>query len=312
MPVPAPGHLLGMSMEEWTNPIIPNQEIDLTLQNCLLPSDLGWLDQVQLSQVSPRSDMSSIAQPHGYTIAASDLGSECDAPSVSSKSGLLLESPKDLTAGIVEKQSHLLGEEQWKHIQEEAVKHGQTYIPDRHMMQQYIRRYFRTFHRHQPFLHEPTWSPNTAAIPLVMSVCANGALYSLEYDIARNLFSLAVAMLKRQDHGLWVLQTLMPLTAFSAWSGKPEDLFQAVELQGRLILNLRHEWARVSESDNQAETWEKWLERESLKRYFNLTSPFTEIFTLVHEVSKLAYAYISICKSFFLRFYSDQFDGNRL
>lgn len=190
MPVPAPGHLLGMSMEEWTNPIIPNQEIDLTLQDCLLPSDLGWLDQIRLSQVSPKSDMSSIAQPHGYTIAASDSGSTGDAPSISSTSGLLLESPKDLDAVIFEKRSHVLGEEQWRHIQAEAVKHGQTSIPDRHMMQQYIRRYFRTFHRHQPFLHEPTWSPNTAAIPLVMSVCANGALYSLEYDIARSLFSV--------------------------------------------------------------------------------------------------------------------------
>lgn len=87
-----------MSMEEWTNPIIPNQEIDLTLQDCLLPSDLGWLDQIQLSQVSPKSDMSSIAQPHGYTIAASDSRSTGDAPSISSTSGLLLESPKDLDA----------------------------------------------------------------------------------------------------------------------------------------------------------------------------------------------------------------------
>lgn len=199
---------------------------------------------------------------------------------------------------IFEKRSHVLGEEQWRHIQAEAVKHGQTSIPDRHMMQQYIRRYFRTFHRHQPFLHEPTWSPNTAAIPLVMSVCANGALYSLEYDIARSLFSLAVAMLKREDHGIWVLQTLMPLTAFAAWSGKPEDIFQAVELQGRLILNLRYEWARVSESDDQVETWEKWLERESLKRYFDLTSPFTEILTPNHEVSKTSTCLLSHLQGF--------------
>lgn len=105
-------------------------------------------------------------------------------------------------------------------------------------------------------------------------------------------------MLKREDHGIWVLQTLMPLTAFAAWSGKPEDLFQAVELQGRLILNLRYEWARVSESDDQVETWEKWLERESLKRYFDLTSPFTEILTPNHEVSKTSTCLLSHLQGF--------------
>jgi hypothetical protein len=63
-----------------------------------------------------------------------------------------------------------------------------------------------------------------------------------------------------------------PRISFRQWNYR-EDWYWSCDMNGQGY-------------PNPTEAWENWLERESLKRYFNHNSPFTEIFTPTHEVLK--------------------------
>ena len=42
----------------------------------------------------------------------------------------------------------------------------------------WIRLYFRHFHKHGPVIHEATFNPTTAALPLVLAIMSVGAMVS--------------------------------------------------------------------------------------------------------------------------------------
>ena len=152
-------------------------------------------------------------------------------------------------------------------MQHEVNKFTNFVLPPRHNLFRFIQSYFKSFHRHQPFLHEPTWSPVEVPTPLVLAVCANGALYCLERDTAFSLYRAAVAMVKTDNQELWMLQTTMLLIAFAAWSGDNEDLRLALQLQSRLALDLPQMWARFGSTlDFSEQDWQTWRELESMKR----------------------------------------------
>ncbi|KAH6719294.1 hypothetical protein BKA61DRAFT_472893 [Leptodontidium sp. MPI-SDFR-AT-0119] len=50
----------------------------------------------------------------------------------------------------------------------------------------YIKLYFKHWHKHAPMIHEPTFNPCTAALPLVLSLMSLGGMYSKESeDVAK-------------------------------------------------------------------------------------------------------------------------------
>ncbi|KAK1850231.1 C2H2 transcription factor [Colletotrichum chrysophilum] len=156
----------------------------------------------------------------------------------------------------------------WRRMQLETRKTDPQYVlPSKDELSRFIARYFGSFHRHQPFLHEPTWSASRSPVMLVLAVCANGALYSLEQPTAFGLYKMAVQMTSLADEGIHALQTMMLLTAFAAWSGTKEDLRTALQFHGRLAFAIRQEWALLEYGEGAETTaWEAWLARESLKR----------------------------------------------
>lgn len=170
----------------------------------------------------------------------------------------------DLSPGSVSTTE--LSDEYHSLIQDRIAETSTFILPPRHALSGYISRYFTNFNRHQPLIHEPTWSPNEAPVPLVLAVCANGSVYSLEHAEAVELYRHALSMLLPTDSGVWVLQTMMLLTAFAAWSGDPEDLRSAIQLHGRLTLELRKEWMVPSIDPTNCSTWSHWIAEESRRR----------------------------------------------
>ncbi|KAH9232869.1 hypothetical protein K456DRAFT_336704 [Colletotrichum gloeosporioides 23] len=171
-------------------------------------------------------------------------------------------------------------------MQSETRKTDSQYVlPSKDELSRFIARYFGSFHRHQPFLHEPTWSASRSPVMLVLAVCANGALYSLERPTAFGLYKMAVQMTSLTDEGIHALQTMMLLTAFAAWSGTKEDLRTALQFHGRLAFAIRQEWA-LSEYGEGAETttWEAWLARESLKRVTFCIFTLMNLMTTAYDI----------------------------
>jgi hypothetical protein len=167
----------------------------------------------------------------------------------------------------VQPRSILLTDEHHKVMQHQVYDSTSVLLPSRSTLTRYIQAYFRTFHKHQPFLHEPSWSPITAPVPLVLAVCANGALYSLERDVAIRLHGAALAMLGTHEEGLWALQTKMLLIAFSAWDGDSENLRIVLQLQSRLTIDLRREWILFRpQIATPIKEWSAWIKIESMKR----------------------------------------------
>lgn len=159
-------------------------------------------------------------------------------------------------------------------MQSHISKTSQFALPSRHELSGYISRYFSNFNRHQPLIHEATWSPNEAPVPLVLAVCANGSVYSLEHSDAVELYRGSLSLLATTDSGIWALQTLMLLTAFASWSGNEEDLHTAIRLHGRMTLALRKEWISQVDDPTAQSDWRAWLEAETCRRLVTKPRPF--------------------------------------
>ncbi|KAH8692214.1 hypothetical protein BGW36DRAFT_464752 [Talaromyces proteolyticus] len=268
--------------DSWPNQPSPD-EVDLSLQNYFMPGNLSWLDSIQ-------SYVPAVSNPpiSGYSVSTGDeISSGTDSrysnPTPSSSCSLL-QSPttSGLPPGLLRGSALQFSGNRWDFIQQQARKYGTCNLPDPAVLCRFIHRYFKTFHQHQPFIHEPSWSPDTAEVSLVLAVCANGAVYSLEWDTASELHRLAVAMLDPEDHSLSALQTMMLLTAFSAWSADCSNIRTALQIHGRLALALRHEWARAGLTVDG--TWASWLQNESLRRVSYCIFTLMNLMTIAYDI----------------------------
>lgn len=226
----------------------PQNDADVSLQDYFMPGNLSWLDSMVPTVSNPPLSCVSTSTSTGENLPSGTDQSSCP----------LLQDPSFSSALQV-------GATRWNFMQQEARKYGDFALPDPAVLCRFIHRYFKTFHQHQPFIHEPSWSAETAEVHLVLAVCANGAVYSLERDTASELHRLALAMLNPDDYSLQALQTMMLLTAFSAWSADSSNLRTAFQIHGRLAIALRHQWNRAGSTTSDG-TWDSWVQKESLKR----------------------------------------------
>ncbi|KAK8081488.1 hypothetical protein PG996_000269 [Apiospora saccharicola] len=68
-------------------------------------------------------------------------------------------------------------------------------LPSRHALTRYVTSYFRGFHLHMPFLHQPTWAMHETAPELVLAVAAMGSQYCFEHRTSARLFRAGRAVL---------------------------------------------------------------------------------------------------------------------
>ncbi|KAJ3536491.1 hypothetical protein NM208_g6688 [Fusarium decemcellulare] len=78
---------------------------------------------------------------------------------------------------------------------------GNFQLPDISTLQHCLDRYIEVFHIHFPFLHLPTLELTTAPSPLILGICAIGALYRLERRLAASLCFMAERVLASLEMG---------------------------------------------------------------------------------------------------------------
>ncbi|OGM45298.1 hypothetical protein ABOM_006444 [Aspergillus bombycis] len=71
-------------------------------------------------------------------------------------------------------------------------------LQSRHTLTRYLGTYFSGFHRHLPFLHVPTFSPERCSVELVLAMTVIGAQSNFEYDNARMLFETSYAIVQER------------------------------------------------------------------------------------------------------------------
>ncbi|KAL3461030.1 hypothetical protein BJX64DRAFT_261938 [Aspergillus heterothallicus] len=257
-------------------------DIALSLAENLLPDDLFWLNQLQIPAMT--ADVYEVCDVLPQSTTEQSILSRPGSPPLQS---IPTEPVHTVEAGATAIPG--ISQERWNAIQERlsACGHNAS-LPSPFNLSQVVRRYFESFHRHQPFVHRATWSFETARTSLILAMATSGALYSLESEMAENLYQAAVASLKSEETGLWTLQTLMILTACQAWSGQPEHLQTALGFYGEMTILIRREWARVA-SASEFESWESWCERESLKRITYCIFTLMTLINIAYDVPSTVY-----------------------
>ncbi|KAL4871283.1 major facilitator superfamily domain-containing protein [Aspergillus spectabilis] len=261
---------------DWPHP--SQTDLAPSLSEGLLPDDLFWLHQLQDPDIIPPLQQvidELVPQIAGDTSILSRPGPP-PLENLRTEPAQQLETHTTIISGI--------SQVRWTSMQEELKSCGyEKALPSQFCVSKYARRYFDSFHRHQPFLHAATWSFEAARTALILAISASGALYSLESDAAESMYQAAVACLQYEEKGLWTLQTLMILMAYKAWSGKPEHLQTALGFYGETTLLVRREWARVS-SVPETVSWEAWFERELLKRVTYCVFTLTTLINIAYDI----------------------------
>lgn len=262
----------------------PYHDANANMQGYVMPSDMSWPDDMSGSDAIPDIDLSNIRElffPIVQPISAglADVPSQ-ELPSAENSGQSILSrlgsptpagghhlptAPKDRSDAA---RSFDIPEHYTQLVQQQVRQVSNIDLPRRATLARFVQAYFRTFHRHQPFLHEATWQPDTVAVPLFLAVCANGALYSLEIDIAFLLYRAAATMVEADDSNVSTLQTLMLVIAFAVWSGDEQEISLALRLQSRLTTLVPRCWTRYKKHQSSSiESWEEWLDLQGLRRY---------------------------------------------
>ncbi|KEF57368.1 uncharacterized protein A1O9_05285, partial [Exophiala aquamarina CBS 119918] len=131
-------------------------------------------------------------------------------------------------------------------------------------LQKCFRTFVDAFHVHLPIFHLPTMDLERTPSPLVLAMCAIGALYRLERKVAALLYHKADQALSARTHrgsvvertpnlledwtmpvlghtnryreNLWSGQTRLLLTMFASFSGDPEVMSRAIAKIGEFSL----------------------------------------------------------------------------
>jgi hypothetical protein len=236
--------------------------VNPSIEDCFLPAELDWLDGGLIGPKDTETSTASISIPHTdgndkVQPALSKLSLSSQIYGIDGNGGLS-SIPAPLRSFVVSEGTRKL-------LQLDLQNHSQYTLPSAQIMTGYIERYFKTFHQHMPFLHQASWTPENAATPLILAICANGALYSLDAEVGRALHTAAVSSMTSISSGVCALQTTMLLIAFAAWSDEVKDLGLALKLRGGITLMLRQEWATNVEI-TQPMSWSNWIDAESKKR----------------------------------------------
>lgn len=169
-------------------------------------------------------------------------------------------------------------------------------LPTASLLQAFMNTYISSFHPHFPIFHLPTFKVNEAPNPLILSMCAIGALYRLERNTALILWEIAQQMsdfeaypatpLERRpsthsspsdairpvctprQRPLWVVQSKLLQSFFGSFSGDPVIVRRTYESLGLQANEYRLRMlALIPKMRRKKEpTWHEWVRRETSKR----------------------------------------------
>lgn len=184
-----------------------------------------------------------------------------------------------------------------------------TAIPKAKELERLIEAYIKCFHCHFPIVHFASLDFSTAPGPLILSICAIGALYRLERRRAVQFHNLASSALHSavSSHPsgstapaaarpLWVVQSCLLLSMYAAFSGQPAAVLSTVEKMGffKNEFHLKRNALQKGRQETSRLSWDEWILRESTKRLlcgifitsnlFSVTYGTTPLFSIEQDL----------------------------
>ncbi|KAE9574990.1 hypothetical protein CGMCC3_g8819 [Colletotrichum fructicola] len=173
-------------------------------------------------------------------------------------------------------------------------------IPAAKFLRSCLSSYITCFHIHFPLIHIQTLELNQVPSPLILAICAIGALYRLDRRRARMMYNLAKqssgdiknplpadgrAVVK--DYALWTVQTRVLLSFFAIMSGDRELVNDTMRDNGFYTLVYSQARAAVAGDAPESDTmdWQLWIELESWKRLIGGIFIESTLTMVIYEVN---------------------------
>ncbi|CAI7657074.1 unnamed protein product [Penicillium glandicola] len=188
-----------------------------------------------------------------------------------------------------------------------------TAVPSATLIQNCLRGYFERFHVHHDLFHPHIFDLNRMASPLILAMCAIGALYRLDRKLSALLFCMAektldMLCLKRDGEAaspsfeaiatsslamqttsspkpLWELQTRVLLVFVATIGGQSALSRKAIDGIGFLACEYRNLASYICRDSSQAYvSWDHWIRRESKKRVLYAILTISDILNITFRV----------------------------
>ncbi|EXJ77119.1 hypothetical protein A1O3_10277 [Capronia epimyces CBS 606.96] len=187
-------------------------------------------------------------------------------------------------------------------------------LPSTTALRKCLRTYVDAFHVHMPIFHLHTMDLGSTPSPLVLVICAIGALYRLERKVAASLYLAAgqalCATVDRRGQApkkprfledwsqpsvekpasyqqyVWPSQTRLLLAMFACFSGDPEVIAKSIVQLGEFLIDYRELAlaAKPRKAGLESLSWEEWIERETVKRLLYGHIMFGNLVTMTYGI----------------------------
>lgn len=161
------------------------------------------------------------------------------------------------------------------HVGDEQLRQ----LPSSRALDNFLSRFFRSFQRHLPILHVPTFNATNSPTPLVLAMCSIGALYTLNRSSAAALRVIASDALQsnrpRKYRGVrsevepvWQTQCNLLISFGAMFGGSSSVTIDAMNDLGSFVqpFTLRRAELTARTLAGNPVTWDEWIEAETIIR----------------------------------------------
>ncbi|KFY79552.1 hypothetical protein V499_01484 [Pseudogymnoascus sp. VKM F-103] len=204
------------------------------------------------------------------------------------------ETPRQISLRPVDSDIHsLILKDIEKRLSHEQLKDFN--MPSAQSLQRFLVSYLTCFHRHYPILHFPSLDLRNAPTPLILAMCAIGALYRLSRKTAKDLWFWANKMLELElqtppsdlmsPSTIAAAQCKLLLSLFAVFSGDVTE--QALTQWGYWTTEyrLRRAILALKRPNTESLSWESWCLRETSKRLLYGIFIMSSLMTVAYDMT---------------------------
>ncbi|RDL40262.1 uncharacterized protein BP5553_00241 [Venustampulla echinocandica] len=252
--------------------------------------------EIEVEMYSPqsRSDNLQMSKLSSQINGPESQGSVCSADHFSSPK----KTGRNTTPSLVlnDRIRQLLLEDLEKHLssgQSKTLK-----LPSTSLLQRFLSSYQSCFHQHYPILHLASLDLEQVPSPLILAICAIGALYRLERKHSaslqqwadkaiRSISNFNPSTYKSSPSPIWVVQCKFLLAFARAFSGIPAVVRTALESLEYLSMEYTIRRIDLEKTRNpvQALSWANWVEIETSKRLLCGIFVLNSLVTITHNTT---------------------------
>lgn len=163
-------------------------------------------------------------------------------------------------------------------------------FPDSQDIQRYMNQFFQSFNTRLPVFHLPSFNICVIPAPLLLAMCAVGALFGAEKDVANTLSGLAKQAMQSTgssyDRPVWEVQCKLLLIVHAAFGGDLDAANWALENVGFIQREFSSRKAALLATPSlETNGWTDWISRESSKRLLFGMFVISSLLTLTYNIS---------------------------